>query len=590
MQRWRTGFCALLALLLPLAAAAQEILLDFRELELARVVDAIGRQTGQRFIYDDSLKGSVSISVPQRATPQEALRVLDAALLLHGFAAVPGPDGVRKIVRVETAPGSSPWLVGPAASGSEAAVVTLIRLKTAPVGEVAKALREIAGKASVLAEDPQTNALLIAASEAQVRRLLQLARALDQASSRELRVMALRYRDPTELGPMLEEALAEKTGLGGDIRVTADARSGSLVVQARREDMERVHALLRTLDVPQPGNRDLHVVRVINVDAAKLAENLQGLIQDGKLARTPPPGANASAATPKPVRITVDPPTHSLVIQAPPGQFREIARTIAELDVPPPRVSIQVTVVEVTLTGDVTLAFDSLFALTGPPDSFDEVKEKGAILVGTGNIQNMVATSSPNERFVGRITSDPVFIPVQVGQITTQVPIEFGGIIRADQNEANFRTLIQPHLLMSSGDEHRIQSGDNIPVKVSSGTGAGGTAVTSTGFTTNVTFQRQDTGVDLRMTPKVLSEEAVALQMELEVSEVSKTSLEFGPDIAKRNVSATTRLRDGQIALIAALHAPERSESSSGAPYLSRIPVLGQLFTDRHETRRQSVL
>ena len=589
MQRRRIGSCALLALLLPLAAGAQEILLDFRETELARAVDEIGKQTGQRFIYDDSLRGTVSISVPERVAPAEALRVLDAALLLHGFASVPGPGGTRKIVRIESSPGAAPWLVGPAAKGSEAAVVTLVRLQVAPVADVSKALRDLAGKSAVLSEDAHTNAILIASSEAQVRRLLRLARALDQASSRELRVMPLRYRDATEIEPMLETALADQDGLGDGLRIVADERTGSLVVEGRREDLERVHALLRTLDVPLPGKTNLHVVRVLNVDASDLAESLDGLLPDKGVAQ--------QTTSKVPVRVVVDEPTHSLVIQASPADFAEIARVIAELDVPPDRVSVELAVVEVSLTGDISLAFDSLFALGRTPDSLSDIQEHGVVVVGTGNPENLVdrilppENSVPTETFVGRVTTDPVTI--EVAGVPVMV-LNFGGLVRADAGEANFHTLIQPHLLMTSGDEHSIQVGDNIPVPVSSGSvsgEAGGTPslVTSSGLTTNVTFQRQDTGVDLRMTPTVLSEQTVALQLELEVSQLESTSQQ-GPVISKRNVSATARLQDGQIALVAALRAPKRTQATVAAPWLGRIPVLGQFFTIRHDTQEQRVL
>lgn len=583
MQRWRIGSCALLALLLPLAAGAQEILLDFRETELARAVDAIGQQTGQRFIYDDSLRGTVTLSVPERVAPAEALRVLDAALLLHGFAAMPGPGNTRRIVRIESNPGSAPWLVGPALKDSEAAVVTLIRLQVAPVVEVAKALRDLAGKSAILSEDAHTNAILVASSEAQVRRLLRLARALDQASNRELRVMPLRYRDATEIEPMLETALADRDGIGEGLRIVADERTGSLVVEGRREDLERVHALLRTLDVPLPGKSNLHVVRVLNVDASDLAESLDTLLQDGGLAR--------KTAGEIPVRVVVDEPTHSLVIHALPAAFAEIARVIAELDVPPQRVSVELTVVEVSLTGNLTLGFDSLLPLTGAPNDVDELKEKGGILVGTGDPMNMVGTPEFTETFVGRITTDPIVIQVDgPGGLTIPVPVQFGGVVRAGENQANFHTLIQPHLLMTSGDEHSIQAGDNIPVPVSAGATEGTSGVSSTGFITSVNFQRQDTGVDLRMTPTVLSDQMVALQLELQVSQLESTSPGLGPNISKRNVSATARLQDGQIALIAALRAPERQESLVAVPWLWRIPVLGQFFTIRHDTQQQRVL
>jgi general secretion pathway protein D len=579
----------LLALLLPLAARAQDVLLDFRSTELTRIVESIAQQTGQRFVHDDSLRGNVTISVPQRVSREEALRVLDAALLLHGFAALPGPGGTRKIVRIEGNRGASPFLGTPAGRDSESPVTTLIRLQVAQAADVASALRELGGKSAILSEDPATNAILIAAGESLVRRLIQLARALDQASERELRVLPLRYRDPGEMEPVLEAALAKQRGLEEEVLVVADDRTRSLVIEARREDMERVHALLRSLDLPLPGKRDLHVVRVLNASASDLAESLDALLQDGSLAPKPA----GAAAPPEPIRIAVDEPTHSLVIQASAPAFGAIAQVIGELDVPPPRVSVELTVIEVSLTGDVSLGFDSLFPVKGVPDAI-ELAEEGAVVIGTGTRANVAGLSTPTERFVARVTTEPIVVSVDTPVGPVAVPVAFGGIVRADNAEANFHTLIQPHLLMTSGDEHRIQAGDNIPVPVSSSpTGEAGVVQTptgSSGFTTNVTFQRQDTGVDVRMKPTVLSENAVALALELDVSQLSSDSGDRGPIIASRKLTATARLRDGEVALIAALRAPERTETRDGIPFIRRIPILGRWFTSTRDVQRRTAL
>jgi len=574
--RNRAWLCACIAIVLPNASRSQEIVLDFQSTPLPQIVEKIAQETGARFLHDDALRGNVTISVPQRVSKQEALAVLDAALLLHGFAALPGPGGVRRIARIEGAAGASPWLAAEPRGDSEAPVTTLIRLSAASVAQVGHVLRQLAGKSAVLTDYPPTNSILIAAAESQVKRLLHVARSLDQASDRELRVLQVRYRDVASIEPLLEEALRDERGLGGEIRVVGDERTGSLVVDAQTQDHARVRELLRILDLPTPGRGGLHVVRVQNTDAEKLAESLDALLSGGDLDAQ---GLDTS------IHVVVDPPTHSLVIQAPPERFAAIAKLIAELDVPPERVSIEVTVVEATLNGDLSLGFDSLLALGGIPNDQDEFEEDGAIVVATGNPLLLLSPTS-GSGVTGRVLTFP-------DEAFLAIPIGFGGQIRADSGEANFHTVMQPHLLMTSGDEHRIQVGDNIPVPVSSAAapvGEGGGVTIASGVNTNVTFQRQDTGIDLRMTPTVLSREAVALLIELTVSELAAADPDLGPTIISRDLSANVRLRDGEIALIAALREPKTSESLTRVPFLGRIPILGQFFTVRREIESRRFL
>jgi hypothetical protein len=59
------------------------------ERDLAEVVEKVGRATGQRFLFDDSLQGLVTLTSPELVSPAEALELLHTVLLMKGFAALP---------------------------------------------------------------------------------------------------------------------------------------------------------------------------------------------------------------------------------------------------------------------------------------------------------------------------------------------------------------------------------------------------------------------------------------------------------------------------------------------------------------------
>ena len=54
------------------------------------MVEAVARATGTRFVYDDSLRGQLTIILEDKISPAEALEILNAALLTIGFAPVAG--------------------------------------------------------------------------------------------------------------------------------------------------------------------------------------------------------------------------------------------------------------------------------------------------------------------------------------------------------------------------------------------------------------------------------------------------------------------------------------------------------------------
>ena len=85
----------LLMPLLPATALAQQgdfdeeelVSLDFADVELPVVVDTISRMTGYNFIYDDRVRGRVTIVSPTEVTIDQAFAVFESVLKrFDGFA------------------------------------------------------------------------------------------------------------------------------------------------------------------------------------------------------------------------------------------------------------------------------------------------------------------------------------------------------------------------------------------------------------------------------------------------------------------------------------------------------------------------
>src|SRR5262245_21498589 len=105
-MRLRTAAACLLTAALcagPGAARAEAesgtIRLRFHEAPLSALIRAVSMQTGAQFLYDEELaRAKVTVTGYDLVTPEEALRVLEAALLVSQLAAIPTPSGVIKIV------------------------------------------------------------------------------------------------------------------------------------------------------------------------------------------------------------------------------------------------------------------------------------------------------------------------------------------------------------------------------------------------------------------------------------------------------------------------------------------------------------
>jgi general secretion pathway protein D len=67
--------------------------LDFNNAELAVVIDAIAKLTNKNFIYDDRVRGRVTIVSPTPVTAEQAYAVFESVLQVKGFTTVMSPGG-----------------------------------------------------------------------------------------------------------------------------------------------------------------------------------------------------------------------------------------------------------------------------------------------------------------------------------------------------------------------------------------------------------------------------------------------------------------------------------------------------------------
>ncbi|MFK5057857.1 type II secretion system protein GspD, partial [Klebsiella pneumoniae] len=87
-------------------------------------------------------------------------------------------------------------------------------------------------------------------------------------------------------------------------------------------------------------------------------------------------------------------------------------------------------------------------------------------------------------------------------------------------------------------------------------------------------IEYKDTGVILKITPRVNVSGGVLLDVSQEVSDVLKTSSSSiqSPTIATRKIATTVAVQDGQVIALGGLFRDSKSFGKDGLPLLSRIP------------------
>ncbi|MGH8732476.1 MAG: secretin N-terminal domain-containing protein, partial [Burkholderiales bacterium] len=147
------------------------------------------------------------------------------------------------------------------------------------------------------------------------------------------------------------------------------------------------------------------------------------------------------------------------------------------------------------------------------------------------------------------------------------------------QQAGRTNVLANPRIRVKSKEKARIHIGDKVPVIT--------TTAGATGFVSE-SVNYLDVGLKLEVEPVVSLEDDVAIKVGLEVSNISQEVKTTGGTVAyqvgTRNANTTLRLRDGETQVLAGLISDEDRRSADQVPGLSRLPIIGRLFSNKRDT------
>lgn len=150
------------------------------------------------------------------------------------------------------------------------------------------------------------------------------------------------------------------------------------------------------------------------------------------------------------------------------------------------------------------------------------------------------------------------------------------------QSESNTRLLQNPRVRASDGKLAKIRIGSRIPVA------SGSYQPTTTGSTPVVQFQYVDIGVNLDITPHVLMNHEISMQVIVQIQALAGDRNVGGvtlPVFTNRSVDHEIRLQEGETNILAGLITDTEATSLNGWPGVSKIPLLKYLFSQDQKSR-----
>jgi general secretion pathway protein D len=632
----------------PPPAQGRFVVLNFDSADVETVVQAASEILGFNYVIAPDIRGKVTVQTSGRIAQEDVFNVLLAVLEVHGFTAVKS-GSLYKIVRLPDAVGRAvPTVVGtapdPARDGDEV-ITQVVPIRYANVNDLRTLLQPLVSpQRGNLIGHRETNVLVITDVASNVRRLLDIVRLVDvEIAVEEVQIIPLQFADGAELAQILTQlftsgrlraggttpaapapapaaatpaAAAAPASRAGTVEPQAERpplilperRSNSLIVHARRQEMEAIRKLVARLDVSISGGRRIFIYYAENAKARDLADTLNA-IYGGQPARpsatttsgtpgtgsfgttgtfgtgaslyggttptaaAPAAGARPGAAVAKTAegdvfegqfRFIPDETTNAVIIATFPRYWEEFEQTLKQLDRSPRQVLIEVFVAEITLTEDTRLGIE------------------WAIREGRFNVSSApgIGGNAP-----GTLTPRPTFNIPSLTSISTLAGLnfftfatdQFQSALNAFAGDNLVNVLSSPSILTSENKKASINVSTSIPVITSQQVPLVGTGTPSAIGTQTVEYR--DTGVILTVTPRIGERGTIALDIKQEVNDVGPLQPPTNsPQIFKREAETTVVLLNNQTLVLGGLIKDRRERIDSGIPWLHTIPVIGYLF------------
>lgn len=168
--------------------------------------------------------------------------------------------------------------------------------------------------------------------------------------------------------------------------------------------------------------------------------------------------------------------------------------------------------------------------------------------------------------------------PMGFGALS-RVPWSFESVISAMVQSKEAKLLANPSLQVIDNEEANIFIGDTIRARTST---AGGLGTTSTEI---VEFP---VGIILLLRPRVNADGDITMRVHPVVSTVSAIDSQFVPQTSTREAETTVMVKNGETVVIGGLIRDEMSKVVREVPFLSKLPIVGELFKSRSTNSRRS--
>ncbi|MBI0326800.1 type II secretion system secretin GspD [Burkholderia plantarii] len=636
-------------------AAHAQVTLNFVNADIDQVARAIGAATGKTIIVDPRVKGQLNLVSEHSVPEDQALKTLQSALRMQGFSLLQDHGVLKVVPEADAKLQGVPTFVGntPRANGDQV-ITQVFELHNESANNLLPVLRPLISPNNTVTAYPANNTLVVTDYADNVRRIAQIIAGIDSAAGTQVVVVPLKNANAidiaSQLGKLLDPGAIGNTDATLKVNVSADPRTNSILLRASNGSrLASARRLLAQLDAPSAAPGNMHVIRLRNADAVKLAKTLRGMMgkgdsgssassndansfnqgnsggssfSTGTSGTAPLPSGSSSLSSSGSGSgtgygsgsggkndgflssdkdksddnqpggmIQADAATNSLIITASDPVYRNLRAVVDQLDERRAQVYIEALIVELNSTTSANLGIQwqvANNALYAGSSLGTNVSGLGNTITGLTAAAAAGSTGGANGAAAAAASLTP---GLNIGWLKNMFGITgLGALLQAFSGSSDANVLSTPNLVTLDNEEAKIVVGQNVPIA----TGSYSNLTSGTSSNAFNTFDRQDVGLTLHVKPQITEGGILKLQIYTEDSAVVPTttsSTTVGvPTFSKRSIQSTVLCDNGEIIVLGGLMQDNYQIGNNKVPLLGDIPWIGQLFRSEGKQRQKTNL
>ena len=324
-----------------------------------------------------------------------------------------------------------------------------------------------------------------------------------------------------------------------------------------------------------PPERGVFVYKLKHANATDLAAVLTNLVARSQTVAQITPGTRPPIRPltefEAPVQVFADKATNSVIISSTKVAWGHLRSVIHDLDIRRKQVFVEAVILEVQVDRLRQIGTDPVQILGAGKSGFVQ---------GIGGFNRAPEDLAAVAQAISGIAAGGA----TGGATSVLNTLNIRAFMNLLMNLTDTNILSTPQVLAADNQKAKIVVGENRPFPTGQAQGiTGGTLVT---------IERKDVGVTLELTPQVLEDDLIRLEIKQEITAIAENvaqtigsgtaSIPVGPTTTKRSMETTTVAQDQQTLVVGGLVRDNITLSERKVPLLGDIPWLGWFFKSQN--------